>query len=358
MQEQSDTPFVKTIALWLFVCCAMVFMMVVIGGLTRLTGSGLSMVRWAPLLGWLPPMDEAAWQEVFGYYRNSPEFMKINWNMTLEGFKGIFWLEYIHRVLGRLSGVVFLLPFLYFLTRRRMGQTLVWHLALVFFLGGMQGVLGWFMVKSGLVDNPHVSQYRLTAHLGLALLLYAYMFWLALGLYFQPQASAQARAASHAMPEGHTLLKRLSVGLTGLLFLTILSGGFVAGLHAGLAFNTFPLMGGAWIPEDLLLLKPAYLNFFENLATVQWDHRLLATLVFLWVVAFWWVARRFVLPKSLRLAVHLLLGMVLLQLSLGIATLLWLVPIPLASAHQAGAVFLLTLALFITHRLRHVVQEA
>ncbi|MBF0584472.1 MAG: COX15/CtaA family protein [Magnetococcales bacterium] len=338
----------RSIARWLFVCCALILLMVIIGGLTRLTGSGLSMVEWAPVMGWIPPMNTADWQEQFTLYQQSPEFIKMNWSMTLEGFKAIFWLEYIHRLIGRLTGLVFLLPFLYFLLRRRIDRPLAWQFALMFILGGLQGGMGWYMVKSGLVDNPHVSPYRLTAHLGIAVLLYAYMFWVALGLH-------SGQRTIHP-PTSRNGFRRAATAMTSLIFLTILSGGFVAGLDAGMAFNTFPLMNDVWIPEGILQMEPWYLNIFENLITVQWDHRLLATLVFLAVVSFWWAARRQPLARAVGPASHLLLGMVFLQLALGISTLLWMVPTPLASAHQTGAVVLLTIALFITHRLYHAAE--
>ncbi|WP_227657420.1 COX15/CtaA family protein [Candidatus Magnetaquicoccus inordinatus] len=335
----------KPIACWLFTCCVMILLMVIIGGLTRLTGSGLSMVQWAPILGWFPPFTEADWLEVFAQYRQSPEFLKINWEMDLAGFKSIYWLEYIHRLIGRITGLVFLLPFLYFLGKRRIDRTMAWQFALMFFIGALQGGMGWYMVKSGLVDNPHVSQYRLTAHLGIAVALYAYMLWVALGLFF----SQRQRAAD--LPR-HPLLTR-AIALTALIFLTILSGGFVAGLDAGMAFNTFPLMNDEWIPEGILFLQPAYLNFFENIATVQWDHRLLAVILFFSILAFWWLSRAYSLSKPARIAQHLLLLMMLIQIALGISTLLLMVPTPLASAHQTGAVLLFTISLFLTHRLYH-----
>ncbi len=375
----------KSVANWLFLCCLMIFAMVVIGGLTRLTGSGLSMVKWSPLLGWLPPMDETTWQQVFDYYKTSPEFQKINWEMDLEGFKGIFWLEYIHRLMGRLVGVVFLLPFFYFLVKKRLGGSLKPKLITMFILGGLQGGMGWYMVKSGLMDSPHVSQYRLTVHLGFAFVIFAYMFWVALGLYFGERAETRANLKG---------FRGYVIGVTGLIFLTVLSGGFVAGLDAGLAFNTFPLMNGRWIPGDYLLLQPAWLNPFENLAAVQWDHRFLALLtllnvLFIWLIAFkgkerpvgepvdvesltgtWkkntilfikligvlflWMLPfvEHIRPRTLR-AINLLLGMVVVQIGLGVATLLYFVPVSLASIHQAGAMVLFTLALFVTHQLRH-----
>jgi cytochrome c oxidase assembly protein subunit 15 len=327
------------------ICCAMVFAMVVLGGVTRLTGSGLSMVEWDPIFGIVPPLSEAQWETTFSLYRESPEYRKINIGMDLHGFKQIYWFEFAHRLLGRTIGAVFLIPFLYFLFTGQIRRPLIPRLATLFVLGGLQGVLGWYMVKSGLVDRPHVSQYRLTAHLAAALVIYAYMLWVALGLW----TNANPAAASPA-PRG---LRRFAALLGGLVFLTALSGGFVAGLKAGLAYNTFPLMDGHWIPEAMFLMTPAWRNFFENIATVQFDHRLLATLVFVGCISFWLMAKRHALQASVRIGIHALLAAVLLQVTLGICTLLLHVPIPLASSHQAGALLLLTVILFVNHRLNY-----
>jgi cytochrome c oxidase assembly protein subunit 15 len=333
----------RQLALWLMLCCAMVFAMVVLGGVTRLTGSGLSMVEWDPIFGIVPPLDEAQWDATFSLYKESPEYQKINAGMDLHGFKQIYWFEFAHRLLGRTIGVVFLIPFLYFLFAGRIRRPLIPKLATLFVLGGLQGVLGWYMVKSGLVDKPHVSQYRLTAHLAAALLIYAYMLWVALGLWTRAERPGESPA-----PRG---LRRFAALLGGLVFITALSGGFVAGLKAGFAYNTFPLMDGHWIPETMFLMSPVWRNFFENIATVQFDHRLLATLVFIGCVSFWLAARRYTLPVSARIGAHALLAAVVLQVTLGISTLLLHVPTPLASTHQAGALLLLTAVLFVNHRL-------
>lgn len=334
----------RQIGIWLLICCALIFSMVVLGGVTRLTGSGLSMVEWEPLVGILPPLNDTEWQQVYDKYKLSPEYQKINIGMDLEGFKGIFWLEYFHRVLGRLIGVVFLLPFLYFLFTRKVEKPLVPKLVVMFVLGGLQGLLGWLMVKSGLIDSPHVSHYRLTAHLMLAVLVYGYILWIALSLLSPPSDS------SH--PESFSLLRRLTYVVTGLVVITLASGGFVAGLKAGLAYNTFPLMDGRWIPQGLFNLQPWPVNLFENTATVQFDHRLLAILVFIFISGLWFVARRYQLPRHLRFGMHALLLMGAIQIGLGISTLLLYVPISLAAIHQAGALLVFTIVLYLAHQFR------
>jgi len=331
----------RAVALWLLVCCALVFAMVVVGGVTRLTHSGLSIVEWQPIVGTLPPLSQAEWQETFLKYQQTPEFRQVNHAMALDEFKGIFWWEYFHRLLGRVIGAVFLLPLLWFALRRRIDAPLALKLAGIFVLGGLQGGMGWYMVKSGLVDDPRVSQYRLTAHLGIAFLIYAAMLWVALDLLFR-NAAAPVSAG----------LRRASTGLTGLVFVMVLSGGLVAGLHAGFGFNTFPLMNGYVVPPGVMMMEPWYLNLFDNMATVQFDHRLIAWLLALLVPWFWFAARRAGLPPRARLGANLMLGMLAIQIALGISTLLWVVPVPLAALHQAGALLLFTTLLFTRHALR------
>lgn len=340
MSVDPVTRHYRAIALWLYACCAMIALMVVLGGVTRLTGSGLSMVDWQPIYGVLPPLTESDWQALFDQYRQSPEYRAVNRDMDLAGFKGIFWLEYLHRLFGRLIGVVFLAGLVGFAARRRIPGWLMPRLGAVFVLGGLQGLLGWYMVKSGLVDIPRVSQYRLTAHLLLAVAIYAYSLWLALTLW-------PGRPPLHA-PAG---LRRMAVAVLGLAVLTIASGGFVAGLRAGLAFNTFPLMNGEWIPNNLFVFQPWYINFFENIATVQFDHRVLALTTVAATITFWAVAQGKRLAPRAGVMVHALLYLAVLQALLGIATLLLRVPLGLAAAHQAGALALLTAAVAAVHQL-------
>jgi cytochrome c oxidase assembly protein subunit 15 len=264
--------------------------------------------------------------------------------MGLDEFKGIFWWEYFHRLLGRIIGLAFFIPFLYFMVKKAIDRPLGLKLTGIFLLGGLQGAMGWYMVKSGLVDNPHVSQYRLTAHLGLAFLIYAAMFWVALEL-LSPAGVSHGSIRLWA-------LRRFSVTITSLIFIMILSGGFVAGIRAGLAYNTFPLMNGHFIPPEIFMLEPWYRNFFDNMATVQFDHRMIAWALAILIPVFWYKSRSLPLSGSARLACSLLLIMLVIQISLGISTLLLVVPLPLAAAHQAGALLLFTAALWVNHQLR------
>lgn len=334
----------RQLAIWLLICCGLLFAMVVVGGVTRLTHSGLSIVEWQPIVGILPPLDQAQWQESFHKYQQTPEYQLVNRGMSLEEFKGIFWWEYAHRLLGRAIGVVYLIPLLYFMIRNKIPRPLIPKLVGIFLLGGLQGALGWFMVMSGLVDDPRVSQYRLTAHLGLAFLIYAAMFWVALGLLF-PAETRQSDGRIRS-------LRHYSWLLTGLIFLMVLAGGLVAGLRAGFGYNTFPLMNGYWIPPEILSLDPWYLNFFSNRATVQFDHRLLAWLLALLVPWFWLRSLRLPLSRRARWSCHGLCTMLVVQVALGIATLLYVVPVPLAAAHQAGALLLFSSVLMVNHALR------
>ena len=330
----------RQVAIWLLICCGLVFVMVVLGGVTRLTGSGLSMVDWRPIIGWLPPLSDVEWQRTYEMYQQTPEFQKINSHMNVHDFKGIFWLEYLHRLLGRTIGLVFALPFVFFLAKGYIARAEWPKYLLMFVLGGLQGVLGWFMVKSGLVDNPHVSQYRLTAHLLAAFLIYAYMFWVALSLLFP-------RADNERHPWYHK-----TVWLTGLISLTVISGGFVAGLKAGLIYNTFPKMGDYWIPPGLAALEPFWRNLTENMTTVQFDHRILAITTFALIIAYWTGARKAALPARSGTAASALLHTAILQVALGISALLLSVPVILGAAHQGVAMLLFTVSLYLVHSLR------
>ena len=320
-------PRARAVAVWLWLCAAMVFAMVVLGGLTRLTGSGLSIADWRPLTGILPPFDEADWQALFARYQATPEYRRVNFWMTVADFRAIFWLEYAHRLWGRLIGVAFGAPFLVFLLRGGIDRPLGIRLAVLFLLGGAQGVLGWYMVRSGLVDRPEVSQYRLAAHLMLAVGLYGYLVWTALGI--------GARRARPARLRGHFAV------VFAIAAATMCWGALVAGLDAGHVHATFPLMGGSPVPAEFLSLSPWPADLAENAATVQFLHRVLATCLLAAVLALWWRGRG--------RALAWLAAIALLQYGLGVAALLGGVPTGLAAAHQAGGLALLTAAVVALH---------
>ena len=316
---------------WLFACCALIFIMVLLGGITRLTESGLSIVHWRPFTGWLPPIGDKEWAAMFDAYRSSPEFRQLNFWMTIDDFRQIFWLEYLHRLLGRLIGIVYLLPFLWFVVRYRLPAGLAGRLFAMFVLGGAQGALGWYMVKSGLVDRPSVSQYRLAAHLGLAVLIYGFLLHTAAGL--RPRVAAAVRPALPPRGAALTVL---------LIFATMIWGAFLAGIDGGTVYNTFPLMNGHVVPPGALAMSPVWLNPFENVAAVQFIHRVLGIATALTAVGLW---LRYRSPGSPRtLAVMAAAGA--FQLALGIATVLSAAAIPVAWAHQAGALLLFSAAVW------------
>jgi|CXWL01.1.fsa_nt_gi cytochrome c oxidase assembly protein subunit 15 len=330
----------RTIGVWLLACSACVWIVLVTGGVTRLTHSGLSIVEWKPVVGIVPPLSEGQWQREFEKYRQTPEYLIVNAGMTVDGFKAIYLMEYSHRLLARAAGLVFVVPFLYFLFKGRIDRPLIPKLSAVALLWAMQGFLGWYMVASGLVREPHVSHLRLTVHLLAACALYAVMLSAALGLLRPAEAAGTRR---------RTWFSVLSWILVGLSFLAIASGGLVAGLRAGLAFNTFPLIGNYWVPPYLLELRPIVRNFLENRLTVQYDHRVLAALLALAALVGWLGGLRCRLPRRAMTALHVLAGATAAQVALGAFTLLYRVPVALAAAHQGVALLLLAAALLVRH---------
>lgn len=330
------------IVVWLACCCVLIFATVALGAAVRLTGSGLSMVDWRPLTGAIPPLDSVDWRRAFAAYQQSPEFRLVNPGMTLAGFKFIFWFEYAHRLLGRVIGAAFLLPFLFFLAAGRVSGPVGARLWALFALGAAQGVIGWLMVKSGLTGAPHVSHYRLALHFMLAVAIYAYLLRVMVGIAGPRFAVADSAAATV------TVTGKITVAV---ILLTMLSGVFVAGTRAGFAYNTWPAMDGAWLPAELFALQPWWRNFTDNIAAVQFAHRWLAVLALAASAVFAWRLIR----DGVRDGVHgnrgraTVAGVVLLtvagaQVALGIATLLLRVPVALGVAHQAGAMLLLTAA--------------
>jgi cytochrome c oxidase assembly protein subunit 15 len=332
----------RAVGIWLLGCAAMVLAMAVIGAITRLTESGLSIMEWAPLTGALPPLSQAEWERVFELYKQIPEYQQENAGMSLAEFKTIFWWEYIHRLWGRLIGVVFALPLAWFWWRGRIDRPLGKKLLIALALGAAQGGLGWFMVASGFAERTDVSQYRLTAHLALALAIYAYLFWLALSvLWPRPERSHDPAVAA---------LRRALLALLALVAVTIASGGFVAGLNAGLSYNTFPLMDGELIPLGYSDLSPWIVNLFENIAAVQFNHRLLAVTTVALALALWfWSLSRDIAPAA-HGGFAALAILALIQLALGITTLV--VPVTLGALHQAGAILVLTATIWTLYHLR------
>lgn len=335
----------RQIAYWLLTCAAVIFGMILLGGVTRLTNSGLSMVEWKPLMGIIPPLSHADWQEMFLKYQQFPEYQKINIGMTLEEFKPIFMYEYLHRVLGRFIGLLFIIPFLFFYLTKRIQAGLTPKLVIMLIGGGFQGLLGWYMVKSGLVDNPHVSQYRLTAHLGAAVLIYSFILWTAFGL-ISPKSEQPVQ------------LKTFALTLSGLIFLMILSGGLVAGTRAGYAYSTWPLMGDSFVPAGLYAMAPAWLSAFEDITTIQFNHRIFAYLIVALVALFTYKTLKADIKGPARIGVFCLVGLLVLQVTLGISTLIFYVPVPVAAAHQVGAVALLTASLYVSHCLHNGAQTS
>lgn len=345
--------FDRAIAWWLIACAAMIFLMIVIGGITRLTESGLSITEWQPVEGVLPPLSPAQWQDAFARYQLIPQFHAIHAGMTLDQFKGIYFWEYLHRLWGRLIGIAFFLPFLWFLCRGRIGRSLWPKLALIFVLGALQGLLGWYMVKSGLEHRIEVSQYRLAAHLFAAIVIYGAILWVAFDLLRRPDESRarkqpRAETLSSFSTERQIGIRRLLNSVLILVALTLVAGAFVAGLRAGSIYNTFPLMGDRIIPGEYAALSPLWRNWFENPAAAQFNHRVLAETTWL-VIAFGWLYGRGRVAGAARRALDLLAAAATVQAALGIATLLSVVALPVAAAHQAGAVLLVTAALYARH---------
>jgi len=328
----------KLISYWLSSAIGLLIVMVIIGGITRLTKSGLSMTDWQPIYGVIPPITETDWLEEFNKYKQFPEYQKLNNTMTLEEFKFIFFWEYIHRIIGRALGLLFILPFTFLLIKKRLNKSLMCKLLVCFFLGALQGLFGWYMVKSGLVDVPYVSHYRLAVHLILAFIIINYIFWILLNInknYFKKS--------------DHYIREKLSLFLTCIIvviFIQIIYGAFTAGLKAGFGWNTFPKMGGYWIPRGLLPISPLWKNFFENHMTVQFIHRYLGWLLCMLIPAYWNYAKSFKLSTQQNIATNLLLYITIGQFFLGMFTLIMVVPIWLAVFHQLGAILLLSISVY------------
>ena len=329
----------KYIHLWLITCCFFVIVMVFIGGLTRLTDSGLSIVEWNIFTGIFPPLFGNDWIELFDKYKQFPEFKLINKNINLDEFKFIFWMEYIHRMWGRLIFLIFLVPLIIFLRKKYIPERFKKHLFIVLFLILLQGLFGWYMVKSGLVDKPDVSHYRLSVHLVMAFIIYGYLLFLTFSIY-----DLKNNKKKKIIKNKNFFIT--NVILICLILLTVFSGGMVAGLDAGLIYNTFPLMGNTLIPFDIWNLSPRFINFLENPVTVQFNHRILGITTFILTIVLWSYTRIHNLPLSIKKKVNFLLLIAIIQVSFGVATLVSYVAIPVAIIHQLGALVFYTISIW------------
>lgn len=326
----------KHIYRWLLTGVVLIILMVVIGGITRLTQSGLSMVKWEPIIGAIPPLSEDAWNEVFEQYKQSPEYHAYNSHFTLSDFKTIFFWEYLHRLIGRIIGLVFLIPCIVFWVKGNFTKKLKSQVVIIFLLGALQGVLGWVMVKSGLVDKPHVSHLRLSAHLITAFILIVYVYWVALGIKYEVQS------------KGIPSLKKMVWAFIALIFVQITYGAFVAGLKAGLMYNTFPLMGNEWIPEQFerIYAEQGINSLINNGGIVQFIHRILAISILVFTVIIWLKGKKIGLSAIQKKASNLILITIAIQFLSGLFTLLYAVPVSLGVLHQFGAILTLLAVFF------------
>ncbi len=332
------------IYLWLLTITAMVLGIIIIGGLTRLTDSGLSMTDWRPLLGTIPPLNKNSWQTVFDMYKQTPEFKIVNKNMSLQEFKYIFWWEWFHRIFARLIGIVFIFPLIYFIFKKQINQTLSIRLAIVFIFGIFQALVGWWMVKSGLNDNPYVSPYRLTFHLLNALIIFSILLWISMDYRYSIKIEF--------IPKKFNNDFYIFVSII-LIFITIASGGFMAGTNSGQSFNTFPLMNGKIFPDDYHLEDYGLFNIFENTVAINFNHRWLSILVFIFILFVCFKYFKFNNENISKILSYLIVFFLTTQVLLGIATLLSNVYLPLASMHQTNSILLLSTLLISYHQFKY-----
>jgi cytochrome c oxidase assembly protein subunit 15 len=333
----------KRIIAWLLCGCFFIFAMVVIGGITRLTGSGLSITEWNVVMGAIPPLNDAQWHEAFEKYKQIPQFEKLNYDFSLADFKQIFFWEYLHRLIGRTIGMIFLVPFLYFYFTKQFDKTMIRKSLFLFLLGGLQGFLGWFMVKSGLTERTSVSHYRLAIHLTAAFITFAFTLWYALELIYMNKAK------NFSLEKKYSGMIKF---LFGLVLLQIIYGAFVAGLHAGKFANTFPTMDGEWIPSGIFAPENSFLTFFENPVAVQFIHRITAIILVVTVIMIWFRLNKEALNHSQKKGMYFLLAAISVQFLLGVFTLLSHVNILLASLHQIGAFILFSSVIFLLFQFR------
>jgi cytochrome c oxidase assembly protein subunit 15 len=346
LQEHITHPDLRTrrqIGTWLLIGYGMVFIMLVLGGITRLTQSGLSIVEWNVIMGVVPPLNDNDWNTAFEKYQQFPEYKIMNKTMSVDEFKNIFWWEFIHRLWGRLIGIVFIIPFVLFIIQKKLNAGWIRKMIGVFLIGAFQGFIGWYMVKSGLIENPHVSHYRLTMHLFLAFSICGLLLWYAMQWLSE---TTETKATVKRF------LSKSITWLTVLILLQAMLGGLVAGLKAGFMFNTYPKMGDNWLPEAAWMMDPVWMNFLENGVMIQFMHRTLALIVVAGIAAFWLKTRKMELPKQIKNAISLMILMGLVQLILGVVTLLLVVPVFWGVVHQAGALVLFSIAVWTRYQIK------
>lgn len=362
MTHSTTSPAPYPIRFWLLTCMAMVVLMVFIGGVTRLSESGLSIVEWKLVTGIFPPLSQESWEAELAEYRNSPEYQQVNMGMSVDEFKQIYWLEWLHRLLGRMTGLIFIIPLIYFAVRKQLKPPLRNRMAIACVLVASQGVLGWLMVYSGLQDDPRVSPLRLAAHLSLAFIVFSWLYWTWLSInqiYRHYRAGGNPHQGEYQairkIPAFEGMTSSLAIRIvTALVFIQIIFGAFVAGLDAGLIYNSWPLMDGDFVPSHLLSLQPWYRNLYEYVPMVQWQHRTFACVVSVAIIAFILTHLKYRALRGLLVALFVVL---LLQFKLGVLTLIQMVPIHLASAHQMVALLLLAVCVRLCYALPPKSQE-
>jgi len=335
--------FNKSVFIWLITLTLMVLAIIIIGGLTRLTGSGLSMADWRPILGTIPPLSDEKWLEVFNVYKQTPEYIYVNKNMEIDGFKFIFWWEWFHRFFARLIGIVFIIPFIYFVFKKILNKNLYFNLSIIFILGFFQALVGWWMVKSGLSDDPYVSPYRLTFHLINAIILFSLLLWSTMNYYYSKNINFFSNLDSDKI--------YIFISIV-IVFITIITGGFMAGSDAGKSFNTYPLMNGKFFPDDYFLEGLGILNLFENTIAINFNHRWLGTISFIYIFSLFLILTFKQSTAKYKIYFFIVLLILSIQFFLGIITLLSNVKISFASMHQTNSIILFAFLLLSYHKIK------
>ena len=335
--------FNKSVFIWLITLTLMVLAIIIIGGLTRLTGSGLSMADWRPILGTIPPLSDEKWLEVFNVYKQTPEYIYVNKNMEIDGFKFIFWWEWFHRFFARLIGIVFIIPFIYFVFKKILNKNLYFNLSIIFILGFFQALVGWWMVKSGLSDDPYVSPYRLTFHLINAIILFSLLLWSTMNYYYSKNINFFSNLDSDKI--------YIFISIV-IVFITIITGGFMAGSDAGKSFNTYPLMNGKFFPDDYFLEGLGILNLFENTIAINFNHRWLGTISFIYIFSLFLILTFKQSTAKHKIYFFIVLLILSIQFFLGIITLLSNVKISFASMHQTNSIILFAFLLLSYHKIK------